>query len=200
VEVIVAEEVVRRRSRQAVPPPKTVQFSLTQEGFDQPSNVAARAGMARGAFAAEVTLAAASGAQARTASPLRETLDELMEATGLVRRIGANLNQAVSKDRRTPSGLLLARQAYYLIGFDASPETSAWLAQMYRTDRRVVRPARGWSPFWPLARSTASALTRLGDPEPMRRFIADQLCDEAGERANLNYWAFWTGDFDEQQT
>jgi hypothetical protein len=76
----------------------------------------------------------------------------------------------------------------------------AWLAQMYRTDRRVLRPAGGWSQFWPLARSTASALTRLGDPEPMRRFIADQLRDEAGERANLNYWAFWTGDFDEQQT
>ena len=26
---------------------------------------------------------------------------------------------------------------------------------------------------------------------PMRRFISDQLCDEAGERANLNLWAFW---------
>jgi transcriptional regulator with XRE-family HTH domain len=103
-------------------------------------------------------------------------------------------------DRRTTGGLLLARQAYYLIGFDASPDTMAWLAQMYQTDRRVVRPAKGWSPSWPLARSTASALTRLGDPEPMRRFIADQLCDEAGERANLNYWAFWTGDFGEQQT
>jgi transcriptional regulator with XRE-family HTH domain len=110
--------------------------------------------------------------------------------------------QAIAEraDRRTTGGLLLARQAYYLIGFDASPETMAWLAQMYRADRRVVRPARGWSPSWPLARSTASALTRLGDPEPMRRFIADQLCDKAGERANLNYWAFWTGDLDEQQT
>ncbi len=92
-----AEEVVRRRSRQAVPRPKTVQFSLTQEEFDQLSNAAARAGMARGAFAAEVALAAVSGTQARTASPLRETLDELMAAAGLVRRIGTNLNQAVAK-------------------------------------------------------------------------------------------------------
>ena len=95
--VIVAEEVVRRRSRQAVPRPKTVQFSLTQEEFDHVSRAAAEAGMARGAFAAEVTLAAAGGVQARTASPLREVLDELMAASGLVRRIGTNLNQAVAK-------------------------------------------------------------------------------------------------------
>jgi hypothetical protein len=77
-----------------------------------------------------------------------------------------DLRQVGSADRRTPGGLLLARQAYYLIGFDASPETMAWLAQMYRTGRRVVRPARGWSPSWPLARSTASALTRLDIPNP----------------------------------
>jgi hypothetical protein len=95
--VIVTEEVVRRRSRQAAPRPKTVQFSLTQDEFEHVSQAAAAAGMARGAFAAEVTLAAASGAQARTASPLRETLDELMAAAGLVRRIGTNLNQAVAK-------------------------------------------------------------------------------------------------------
>ena len=88
---------MRRRSRQAVPRPKTVQFSLTPEEFNQVSRAEAEAGMARGAFAAEVTLAAASGAQARTASPLREVVDELMAAAGLVRRIGTNLNQAVAK-------------------------------------------------------------------------------------------------------
>jgi hypothetical protein len=107
--VIVAEEVVRRRSRQAVPRPKTVQFSLTQEEFDHVSQAAAEAGMARGAFAAEVTLAAASGARARIASPLREVVDELMAASGLVRRIGTNLNQAVAKLNATgqPSADLL---------------------------------------------------------------------------------------------
>ena len=50
-----------------------------------------------GAFAAEATLAAARGVQARAASPLREALSELMAAAGLVRRIGTNLNQAVAR-------------------------------------------------------------------------------------------------------
>jgi transcriptional regulator with XRE-family HTH domain len=109
--------------------------------------------------------------------------------------------QAVAEraDRTNPAGLLLARQAYYLLGFDSSPQTAAWLEDRHTADRRLVKPGKGWSISWPLARSTASALTRLGDPEPMRRFIAEQLADEAGERANLNYWAFWTGDLSEQQ-
>ena len=104
-----ADKVVRRRSRQAAPRPKTVQFSLTQEEFDHVSRAAAGAGMARGAFAAEVTLAAAGGTRARTASPLREVMDELMAASGLVRRIGTNLNQAVAKLNATgqPSADLL---------------------------------------------------------------------------------------------
>ena len=53
--------------------------------------------MARGAFAADVTLAAARGVPARAGSPLREVLGELMAAAGLVRRIGTNLNQAVAR-------------------------------------------------------------------------------------------------------
>jgi hypothetical protein len=77
--------------------PKTVQFSLTVEEFDAVSRAAAQAGLARGAYAAEVTLAAACGTQSREASPLREALADLMSAAGLVRRVGTNLNQAVAR-------------------------------------------------------------------------------------------------------
>ena len=87
----------RRRSRKAVPRPKLVQFTLTLEEFDEVSRAAERAGMARGAYAADVTLAAACGVSDRTSSPLREVLGELMSSAGLVRRIGANFNQAVAK-------------------------------------------------------------------------------------------------------
>ena len=54
-------------------------------------------GWRAGAFAAEVTLAAARGTQAKVGSPLREALTELMAAAGLVRRVGTNLNQAVAR-------------------------------------------------------------------------------------------------------
>jgi hypothetical protein len=74
-----------------------VQFSLTEEEFEEISGAATRAGLARGAFAAEVTLAAARGTHARAGSPLRGSLIELMAAAGLVRRVGTNLNQAVTR-------------------------------------------------------------------------------------------------------
>ena len=95
--VVVASTVRRRRSRQGVSRPKVVQFSLTEEEFEQVSASAAQSGMARGAFAAEATLAAARGESARASSPLREALVELMSAAGLVRRVGTNLNQAVAR-------------------------------------------------------------------------------------------------------
>jgi hypothetical protein len=95
--VIVSGGGVRRRSRQAVARPKLVQFTLTLEEFDKVSQAAERAGMARGAYAADVTSAAARGVPDRTGSPVREVLGELMAAVGLVRRIGTNFNQAVAK-------------------------------------------------------------------------------------------------------
>ncbi|WP_405086921.1 helix-turn-helix domain-containing protein [Microbispora sp. NBC_01389] len=111
------------------------------------------------------------------------------------RHLSQHLQAAAERaDRRSEAGLLLARQTYYLLGFGSSAETAAWLVERYRKDRRIVRSERGWSAAWPLARSTASALTRLGDPEPMRAFIAERLGDDVSETANLNYWAFWTGE------
>ena len=74
-----------------------MQFSLTLDEFNAVSRAAAQAGLARGAYAAEVTLAAACGTQSREASPLREALADLMSAAGLVRRVGTNLNQAVAR-------------------------------------------------------------------------------------------------------
>src|ERR1019366_8644472 len=95
---------VRRRSRQAVSRPRVVQFSLTEEEFEDVSRAAERSGLARGAFATEAALASARGARARAWSPLREALAEVIAAAGLVRRAGTNLNQAVTCRRcRTAS-------------------------------------------------------------------------------------------------
>jgi hypothetical protein len=46
---------------------------------------------------AEAALASARGTQARMLSPMREALEEVITAAGLVRRAGTNLNQAVAK-------------------------------------------------------------------------------------------------------
>jgi hypothetical protein len=88
---------VRRRSRQAVPRLRLVKFYLTDDELAELDEAAGQAGLARGAFAAEVTMAAARGRSARISAPLREALIELMSAAGLVRRIGTNLNQAVAR-------------------------------------------------------------------------------------------------------
>jgi hypothetical protein len=95
--VMVAAGMPRRRSRQAVSRPKVVQFSLTVEEFGEVSAAAERSDLARGAFAAEATLAAARGTQSKVGSPVRAALLELMAAAGLVRRVGTNLNQAVAR-------------------------------------------------------------------------------------------------------
>jgi hypothetical protein len=94
--VVVAGE-AGRRSRQGEKRPKVVQFSLTEGEYCEVSEAAARSGLARGAFAAEVTLAAARGEEPKAGSLFREAFSELVSAAGLVRRIGTNLNQAVAR-------------------------------------------------------------------------------------------------------
>jgi hypothetical protein len=99
-----------RRSRQLAPRDRTVRFGLSEEEFAEMEAAAARAGMARGAFAAEAALAAARGTITVAADDgLRDVLAELVYVAGLVRRIGINFNQAVARLHATgqPSGDLV---------------------------------------------------------------------------------------------
>jgi len=86
-----------RRARQQPGRSFRVHFSLTEQEFAALEDAAGRAGLARGAFAAQVVLARVNGSAAGPEAPDREALRELVRAAGLARRIGVLLNQAVAK-------------------------------------------------------------------------------------------------------
>ena len=87
----------RRRSRQPVKRTRTVRFDLSEEEFGEVGAAADRAGLAKGAYAAQVVLSAARGAAVPGESPLREALADFIRAAALLRRIGEHLTQAVAK-------------------------------------------------------------------------------------------------------
>jgi hypothetical protein len=86
-----------RRARKPAKRCWRVEFSLTDEEFGDLNAAATRAGLARGAYAAEAALSVARGVTCAADNPFREALGEFIRAAGLVRRIGVNLNQAVAK-------------------------------------------------------------------------------------------------------
>jgi hypothetical protein len=104
-----------RRARQQPGRSFRVHFSLTEQEFAALDEAAGRAGLARGAFAAQVVLAHVNGSAAGPEAPDREVLRELVRAVGLVRRIGVNLNQAVARlnatGQRSGDLLLYARES-----------------------------------------------------------------------------------------
>ncbi|MFJ9343805.1 helix-turn-helix domain-containing protein [Streptomyces sp. NPDC101733] len=101
--------------------------------------------------------------------------------------------------RQGEGGVLLHRQALYLASYDRGPEAAAWTAQALH-GRRDVLARRGFSPHWAEARSTATALARLGDPQPLLDFIERAVADDdTAEAANLNYWAYWLGAYSVSQ-
>jgi len=104
----------RRRPRQQAPRPRTVRFDLTEAEFTELEQAAGRAGLAKGAYAAEAALSAARGTAVEPDTVFREALGELIRASGLVRRIGVLLNQAVAKLNATgqhPDELVPVAQA-----------------------------------------------------------------------------------------
>ncbi len=74
-----------------------MRFALTDEEYAEVSAAARQAGLARGAYAAEATLAIARGAVTAPDVPLADAVHALDRAALGVRRIGVNLNQAVAK-------------------------------------------------------------------------------------------------------
>jgi hypothetical protein len=99
----------RRRARQPVPRRRRVEVTLTSAEYAIIEAAARRAGLARRAYIAQAVLAAAAnGGPVGDREALRRALIELMRAAGLIRRIGANINQAVAKLNATgqPAGHL----------------------------------------------------------------------------------------------
>ncbi len=84
-----------------------MEFTLTGEEYTAVIAAAGRAGLARRAYAAQAAMAAAANdGAASDQESLGQILIELMRGAGLVRRIAANLNQAVAKLNATgqPAG------------------------------------------------------------------------------------------------
>ncbi|HET8683093.1 MAG TPA: helix-turn-helix domain-containing protein [Micromonosporaceae bacterium] len=94
--------------------------------------------------------------------------------------------------------VLLRRQAVYLLGFDDRPRIADWLrAEWSRAGRRPVRHADITGLMQ--ARSASVALACAGDGTYLHDFV-DHMTDTRAEVANLNYWAHWIGEMNNEQT
>jgi hypothetical protein len=85
------------------------------------------------------------------------------------------------------------RQAKYLLAAAKDPAARQWADDAERSDLRTPGNLRQWTPGWAVARSAAH-VAAAGDLDPMHRFIDHGLADDHVIAANLNYWAYWSGE------
>lgn len=93
----------------------------------------------------------------------------------------------------------LAHQLYLRVGWDQGPSSLSWLRSAYDRHRKRHPRFDRWSPRWLELRSLVIALAFQGDPEPLQRFIRNAHQSEQCEMANLNYWAYWSGELPHRQ-
>lgn len=97
-----------------------------------------------------------------------------------------------------PDDALLRRQAVYLLGFDNRAQSAEWLRNEWqRAGRRTIQDKDITGLLG--ARSASVALASAGDSTRLHDFVA-RMTDARAEVANLNYWAHWVGELNDEQT
>ena len=97
----------KKAGRQPVPRTRRVEITLSGEEYAIITDAARQAGLARAAYTATAVMtAAANGSTITGQEPLEHVLTELMHAAGMVRRISANIDQAIATltATRQPAG------------------------------------------------------------------------------------------------
>jgi hypothetical protein len=93
---------------------------------------------------------------------------------------------------------LLRRQAVYLLGYDQRDQAAVWLwGEWESAGRRPI--ADGDVTSLLETRSASIALASTGDGTHLHDFVA-RTADTRAEVANLNYWAHWIGELNDDQT
>lgn len=130
---------------------------------------------------------------------LADSRSTLLAGSGELAVISAALRVVADRgnaDDEKPA--MLRRQAKFLLARTDDAAASEWAADAEIRDLRSPGISYRWTPRWPLARSAAIAAANAGDLDPLHRFVETGLADDEMVSANLNYWAYWAGEYPAQ--